>query len=686
MKFQKSLFAAAVLLLILISGLGFMINGNRLTFREYTRGEPVEADLPAESLQLTADFDIIESFTVRAENAEMLPARAEIYDSEKGFIRELVQTAPEIPGYAAAFRIPFRLRWKNLQGLSVAFKDAEGEEYPIEKVSELYIYGGDRDRFWIGLTVFCVMYLLLLMLRVGYLLNQKKNCFLDRLVCSMLVAAIAFVGMAVLASAHIPAPLDEADNLMGGMLQVHQGRVIYRDYVSQHMPFAYWLSAGLAALGAKSDEQFRLLFQIVLCMIWGAVFFRHFGTKRSRGIALFSFIWGPVSYLLIGENAMQVLSDNIQGIAMSILFLEMMAYFEDHRLSLDRAAVVSACIFASVGSAFISLYPTAICVLMVMAEDIRYHCKRQKLRFFAGRYVQLAAAIMAPFLAGAGYLGIHGALSRAYDMAYRFNTEVYPKYGVELGTNKLTPFYSGIRNISLLVARTFREFQSSGVSYHAKLAHSLETILVFCALGILLRMLVRRQWIEAIGTFMFLQTQGLRQATQFHSIMLWYVLLIFILCNMPGMDCKKTQEEPLHWKKLLPAGAYLLFFWLMAGQVYLPHMKEMLVPRIPLQPEYGYTAVELAGEGQEIFLDSSCLYVLYKGCYPVNRLLWILPWYMDWYKDEVMEDLQKQEPEVAVYHPGSVVWGHTHFSDELDELFEEKYEKTAVKSVYVKKH
>lgn len=60
---------------------------------------------------------------------------------------------------------------------------------------------------------------------------------------------------------------DECDNIRGGIL-IAKGRVLYRDYYTQHTPFGYYLCAFFAWLGAKSIQQFRLLYYLFSAILW----------------------------------------------------------------------------------------------------------------------------------------------------------------------------------------------------------------------------------------------------------------------------------------------------------------------------------------------------------------------------------------------------------------------------------
>src|SRR5919199_4621069 len=72
-----------------------------------------------------------------------------------------------------------------------------------------------------------------------------------------LVLAALYVGaVALLFASRVREFADESDNLLGGLL-ITRGERLYVDYFSSHMPFAYYLAAIPALLGAQRLEDFR---------------------------------------------------------------------------------------------------------------------------------------------------------------------------------------------------------------------------------------------------------------------------------------------------------------------------------------------------------------------------------------------------------------------------------------------
>lgn len=691
------------LILCALAAVCLLFSPRKLTYLEYRMSfdiRPVTVDWhgqKAEALSAAdengkAFYEILDNITVQIEPGRPIPVAARLYDRSGKVLCDLgvdivadvsgtAESGPEAGDGAGAskgdapafstvlFHIPFLKRPAEPEKCSVLFLDAVGNPYELSNINNYSWYGGSSERFWAGLCIFGIVFFVIFLLRGAHLVFRKRYVQEDALAMAMAVTALSFAVLSFLASEFNPTIMDENDNIIGGMLQAGGGFVLYRDYVSQHTPFVYWLCALFAKLGAKSFGQFRLLFHILISFIWGAVFFRHRNRKFVRAIVLFSVFFGPVSYLFIGVNAGQILSDNVQAVAMTVLFLEMLAYYEDHRIGPDRTAVISLCIFAAVGSAFLAVYSIFSCMAAVILEEVVFFRKHpEKISFFIGRYSMLLICVILPWAAAIVYLGVNGALKDAFDMAFRFNLEVYPKYGMP-GRNFLEPFYSGIINIVKLVRETWTGFAAGEILY----VRAVESAMII-ATGILLIVAIFRHGLMwALGIFFFIETQATRQAVQFHSIMLWSVVLMFLLTELPGMS-----------QKIMPV-LYALVLLSIFGISYAELALNVAHYRVDPVPPTEMSAVNDTEAGEKIFLDAGVLtsdYLFYKERYPVTRLCWTLPWYYEWYGEETVKALREEKPKVAVYKMDVKVWGVSGFAKETEEILKKEYVRVGPLDLY----
>jgi hypothetical protein len=506
--------------------------------------------------------------------------------------------------------------------------------------------------------------------------------------------AVTFAVMCVLASEHIPTVMDENDNIIGGMLQTGNSAVLYRDYVTQHMPAVYWLCALYSMLGAKSVGEFRLLFILTVSIVMGFLFMRFHKTRFAKAIVVLSVCLGPLAYILIGINGGQILSDNVQAMAMTVLLLEMMDYYENHRLGIGRSLIVGICVFAAVGSAFMSVYSVFACMAAVIAEEILYHLKNpKKASYFIRRYALLLVCVVLPWAIAIAYLAANGALKDAFEMAFRFNVEVYSKYGMP-GSNPIAPFYSGVINITKLLLDTWRHVAAGQIV----LPRVVECCMILTACALLIAAVFRRGLVPALGFIFFIENQATRQAIQFHSIMLWYVVFMFILAELPGMgpqhtdiqdrEAGKTRNTPIKphdVRKMVMPVLYIIVIIAIVGPSYVRLSRDVLQYRIRPVPLTEMQAVNDTEEGEKIFVDGGLLktdYILYKRRYPVSRLCWTLPWYYEWYGKETVQAVRDNQTKVVIYKLNPNVWKVQDFATEMDALILSDYKRVGELNLY----
>ena len=718
-KASDSIFLLAGLLLCLLAAGCLLVSPRKLTFLEYRmetnlqttslvqQGVTVEA-IPCSDRD--GSYDILESVTVDIITGKALPATAQLCDKSGRVIAEMgadvisdnsdarsdesdraSEPSDSEANSTIRFHIPFMKRPAHPENCCLVLRDAEGNVTDYTDIASYTWFGGSREFFWTGMGIFGIAFSVVYLFRVLYLMARKREVHSDVWVDVMALTAVTFAVMCVLASECNPTIMDENDNIIGGILQTGNHTVLYRDYVSQHMPAVYWLCALYALLGARSVGQFRLLFILTVSIIWGLVCLRHRKRRFMRAIILFAICLGPIAFLLIGVNGGQILSDNVQAIAMTILLLEMMAYYEDHKLGVGRSLIVSACVFASVGAAFISIYAVFACMVAVAAEEIRYHLKNPKTpSYFIGRYVLLLICVILPWAGAIGYLIANGALKDAFDMAFRFNIEVYPKYGMP-GGNPIEPLYSGVINIVNLLRDTFTQVAAGEVM----IPRVVECCMILLACILLVAAIFRRGIVPALGLFFFIETQGTRQAIQFHSIMLWCVVFMFLLIELPGMDSRFTYgaEPDLDVSgdlavqrqssvrssgilRLVMPCIYLALIIAVTGLPYARNAWNVFRYRIAPVPAVEIQAVNDTKEGEKLFVECGMLetdYIFYKKRYPVTRLCWTLPWYYEWYGHETVQAVDGNKTRVVVYKLNPNVWGIQDFATEMDALMLKDY-------------
>ena len=601
--------------------------------------------------------------------------------------------------YFRSVKTPVKVKKGNLYTVSIRSKDAtgnsalsfyasEGDEYEDGKLFVngeevegdlcIGVYGGERDPFWgffycltVGSGAGVLLYALFCMYKKqdGERAGKLLGAFLAAFVCMVLTYVFTRENMGTFT--------DECDNIRGGIL-IAKGRVLYRDYYTQHTPFGYYLCAFFAWLGAKSIQQFRLLYYLFSAILWGGLYYRHCGFFGKVKMFLLPVV-RIVIILPMFFQASKILGDNIQGFCIVVLMMEYIRYWKDGELGKGRCAIVAACIFASIASTFVSVFAIAPVVIGVLFKEVLLWKEKGRIdgKNMLVRYGFLASAVCLPFVVSFVYFAANHAAGKLYLMAYRFNTMVYNNYQEQFGRIKWKPFFLGLKNFFLAIGDNFNAMLTATGS-------STSVIQLLLAVGAAAALLLwwkdigkREGAVASLALLLCMSGNGTRSGTDFHSAALWNAALaLIVLIGMGrGFGEKKLGEGKAALFCLI--GCYLIA----------PYAK-MVVDHIVYdrEPVSGIDEqiVAITEPGEEIFMDAfvhDSIYLLYKERYPANRNCYILPWYMDWIEYDTLEDLEEKKPRVLIYKPETEVYGQTGFCPVLDMVIQGRYERNSEDSI-----
>lgn len=525
------------------------------------------------------------------------------------------------------------------------------------------IYGGNQSRWWTFYAILLGMIASVIALRFGMVTAKGGKWSQDRLLVSMLVGAAVFVLLKVFTVS--PGFTDEWDNVLGGTM-IAQGKVLYRDYVTQHTPVGYYLCAIYALVGAKSIEQFRLLFYLTEAVIWAAVYFRYSERLGSKRIALLA-IFDPVLVsTLYYPHAIMIVSDKIQGFCLVVLILEFLLYYKDKELDWKRSAIVSACIWGSIGSAFISAYSIIWVALAVLGLEIDHGIKNKiSLIGILKRYYAFVIAIVIPPLAAALYWGMHHALGEAVDQFYRFNREIYPEYMSGMGTKTTEPFILMFQNTFSYIDEGVHQI----ITGEAAREILPQLIVILAALGVLIGAAIKKRYVEAAVVFLVMCSGSIRGLSSFHGITCWYIAVLAVIILIDWPFAKHAGKGALALASIVTV--YLCSFYIaLAGQNLRTEQQcvSRIQSRVIADTEYG-DPIMIDCYGEEP------LYYIYKGRKMVNKTAYMLPWYMDWYEQDTIAELKEYKPKAVIFKENRDVWGYTGYAEGFVKELKKEYHR-----------
>lgn len=459
---------------------------------------------------------------------------------------------------------------------------------------------------------------------------------------------------------------DEGDVYLCGML-ISRGRLVYKDFASQHMPVMYYIAAAFSLLGASSVYQFRLYFYLLFSLMW-ALNVIWYGDRLNW----FGLLFGPICYIVqirfifLGTA---VLSEHMQSVCMAMLFYELLCFHETHTLTSGNYIRLAMAIFLSIGSAFTSVFPVFFLALTVFALEIAYFIRQDAQgralwrKEIIPRYLKLVVACIIPFLALALYYVFKNCLADFYYWAYEFNVTVYSKYqgtGGSVLQSLFIGFYymlTPLRNIALNTASLLQ----AGL-----------TAATFVA--IIMTGFIHRSVILPLGLMLMVnacQTRG--DITYFHS-MHAVMLQCAIVGYAAGWLAGRIPKKPLRaCACLLMAGLILFPF---RGN--LKNIGHIIVPSewTPDPGSISQTVDIITDEGDRIgnaTLNPSIY--MYSGTVPAAITDASIKWAWDGAGEQVMAQLRADPPKVYVFDRNMATWGYAlrDYAPELIEFIDSNY-------------
>ena len=184
---------------------------------------------------------------------------------------------------------------------------------------------------------------------------------------------------------------DELDVMMGGKA-IANGYTLYDDFLSQHMPFSYYISAVFDFFGATSVSAQRLCFYGLFAFFWTLILYRYRKVVSQKALFLFPII--HMSLISVYDMGTNILSEHIAGIGAVIIFLEFLDFYETKELQWHNCVLLSISVVFTFGTIFIGAFSVMVVGIAVVSTEISwwYEDKKklgEKCREWTGRYVPL---------------------------------------------------------------------------------------------------------------------------------------------------------------------------------------------------------------------------------------------------------------------------------------------------------
>ncbi|MEK5435098.1 MULTISPECIES: hypothetical protein [Paenibacillus] len=474
-----------------------------------------------------------------------------------------------------------------------------------------------------------------------------------------------------------PAFMDEADNLLGA-LNIANGSDIYKGYFSQHTPFVYYFMSIFAIVGVRDYETFRLCMSMVILLTWVFMYCRYSTYFGKKTILIFMLIYALTLNITWGY---MILSDVFQGYAVLILLFEALIFQKEKSLTIKSMIIISMCIFISIMSAFVSVYPVFFIALLFLYNILMLPTKEIPIRL--KEYIKLAVIIIIPFLILIAWYLLTGNLENFYEQAYQMNRTYYSNY--------LGGFGSSVIDL----------FKSTPLNWTGHIKNYLLTVnkdTIFNSLLVIFNLLFvhiqfKNSKVSGIILFFFLGFCGIRGYTDFHSLN-YYIISFFCVSYVVEYYFLRISEISEIKRVGIKVLVFLIF--LVSFNSYIPNAginlfkgKGVLAQNI----YYDSYIQELTNEDDSVWITSlTPQSYINNHRKPSSRTTTLVPWFYDAYKTVMINDLKENKPELIIFEKDNEVWGHVYseFAPTILEYINQYYNclneyDSVEKNIYVKK-
>lgn len=458
---------------------------------------------------------------------------------------------------------------------------------------------------------------------------------------------------------------DEAEIFLKGNA-IAQGRLLYLEIGSQHMPIMYYISAFFSMLGVSTNVGLRLCFYFLTACLWGLIYYRYEAEVGKRVVVL-----SPVLYIVtISMISMgyAILSEQLVAISMVILLFELLRFQRTNVLKLDSCVMISLAIFLSFGSAFVSIFSIFAVALTVLMMEIRT-CVKEKtgvakaFLYLVRRYWKLVLIVALPFAILCGYYYATGSLRAFYGWAYYLNRVIYPHY-YGYGTNILNSMFSGLY-----------EFGQSFSVENLSVSSIAWLLLFYLTLTALLQIhRSRRDPILTGGLVFLLIAAATRGVFNFHGLAAVALICVFSAMSLDALWKRLRCAECPAWKH----GIVILCALMFSGS-YLSLLPQLFL--LDLSPELDensttYCLDQITEHGERVGMGVMANDVLVDaGVIPAMVTGGSCAWMWEYGGAQAMEELQANPPRVFVFSPDISTWGYalSDYAPELLEYVEDNY-------------
>lgn len=467
---------------------------------------------------------------------------------------------------------------------------------------------------------------------------------------------------------------DEGDVFAGGMAIAH-GIPLYKEYLSQHMPFSYFVSAVFWVFGADGIFSQRFFFYLFYSSFW-LLIVKRYAKQFSKITLVLSFL---IFISIIGQisRGTQILSEHLAAIGFVILFAELVRYStsDGSKFGVTESALISFSILCTFGTTFVSAFGLLPIVIGFTVILLKKSIKNREQSFPVWRKLlgglndckYLFSIIILPWILFLIYCICTNTLQDCIYWNYAFNRDIYSKYLGGYGTSissvildSVTRYFSNfVKSVNSILTAKF------------SIVELTKFILYILSLSYVIQNIVDRKYLlGGVALFVLIYT-GTRGMFNFHSNPQTMLMCMFSALFL-GSIYKNTVNN-VHKLVVVFVFLILLIPYLSTINGYPSfklknHDESELSSYIKAITNKDDTVWEFALGTNKIVMDS--------GRVPVFQFA-ATPWMWDATGLQAIEEQKNNLPKVILYRDDQNVWGHkiSEYAPGLSDFMAKYYTK-----------
>lgn len=461
---------------------------------------------------------------------------------------------------------------------------------------------------------------------------------------------------------------DELDIMVGGM-SISHGYQLYKDFLSQHMPFTYYLSAFFWTIGFNSVPLQRIAFYIFYSICWTVIVKRYGDVVDRKALIIFPIVF--MSIIGTYEMGTVVLSEHLAAIGFVILLLEFMRFYNTHNVSTTSCVFISIAIVLTFGTIFIAAFGVAVVAISVVSCEIYWQIKNKEKKWLKAMFVKYRKLIIIcsiPWIILTVYYKLTGNLRIFFESAYLLNRTIYPKYqdyGSDILPAVLAPVSFFARGILAI-------FETEEINYSIVV----QWMILICVILYGIKLCINKKRMVAIVTILLLMESSTRGFFDYHGTQMVAIgSLISTIFLMELIDNIRYKY-----------GAILIFVFLVSG--YFADFTDIFNVSVKTEvPEISSCISKITDDDEAILMLTLANN---NVAISANRAaIWDIagcPWMYEGHAERIYSYLAEELPRVAVWNDNLNVWGYleTEYAAEIYPFMNANYTRYGEGTLYIR--